>query len=189
MEQHGQPPASVCTHKNQRRNLYTLHRFRRFSAASTVYVDFHAQKEGPGRLEDHGQGIYRGLRLRPSIGKQTFPPCVGAEKSFVLCRPAYTGGREYPQAVTADSGKTRRLDHHLTTSSSQPVLCIVFYVPTSFYNHQKQRRKLCTPHNFRRWFMLFACLSQFSDSKGQRFESLRPHQEQHLKRCCSFYFV
>ena len=120
-------------------------------------------EEGPGRLEDHGQGIYRGLRLRPSIGKQTFPPCVGAEKSFVLCRPAYTGGREYPQAVTADSGKTRRLDHHLTTSSSQPVLCIVFYVPTSFYNHQKQRRKLCTLHNFRRCIIVFTCLSQFSD--------------------------
>ena len=128
-------------------------------------------EEGTGRLEDHGQGIYRGLRLRPSIGKQTFPPCVGAEKSFVLCRPAYTGGREYPQAVTADSGKTRQLDHHLTTSSSQPVPCIVFYVPTSFYNHQKQRRKLCTLHNFRRCIMLFACASQFSDSKGQRFES------------------
>ena len=120
-------------------------------------------EEGTGRLEDHGQGIYRGLRLRPSIGKQTFPPCVGAEKSFALCRPAYTGGREYPQAVTADSGKTRQLDHHLTTSSSQPVPCIVFYVPTSFYNHQKQRRKLCTLHNFRRCIMLFACASQFSD--------------------------
>ena len=54
-------------------------------------------------------------------------------------------------------------DHHLTTSSSQPVPFIVFYVPTFFYNHHKQRRKLCTLHNFRRWFMLFACLSQFSD--------------------------
>lgn len=84
---------------------------------------------------------------------------------------------------------SRWLDHHLTTPSSQPVPCIVFYVPTSFYNHQKQRRKLCTLHNFQRWFMLFDCLSQFSDSKGQRFESPRPHQEQHLKRYCSFYFV
>lgn len=34
-------------HKNQRRNLYTLHRFRHFSAVSTVYVDFHALKKGP----------------------------------------------------------------------------------------------------------------------------------------------
>ena len=57
-------------------------------------------------------------------------------------------------------------DHHLTTSSSQPVPFIVFYVPTFFYNHHKQRRKLCTLHNFRRWFMLFACLSQFSDNCG-----------------------
>ena len=28
--------------------------------------------------------------------------------------------------------------------------------------------------------MLFACLSQFSDSKGQRFESPRPHQKRSL---------
>ena len=62
-------------------------------------------------------------------------------------------------------------DHHLTTPSSQPVPCIVFYVPTFFYNHHKQRRKLCTLHNFRRWFIVFPFLPQ-------RFESPRPHQEQ-----------
>ena len=61
------------------------------------------------------------------------------------------------------SGGRSLSDHPLTTPSSQPVPCIVFYVPTFFYNHHNQRRKLCTPHNFRRWFMLFACLSQFSD--------------------------
>ena len=77
-------------------------------------------------------------------------------------------------------------DHPLTTPSSQPVPFIVFYVPTFFYNHQKQRRKLCTLHNFRRCIMLFACASQFSDSKGQRFESPRPHQEQHSFGCCFF---
>ena len=68
-------------------------------------------------------------------------------------------------------------DHHLTAPSSQPVPCIVFYVPTFFYNHHKQRRKLCTLHNFRRCIMLFACASQFSDPKGRRFESCQPHQK------------
>ena len=48
------------------------------------------------------------------------------------------------------------LDHHLTTPSFQPVLYIVFYAPTFFYNHHKQRRKLCTPHNFRRRIIVFA---------------------------------
>ena len=95
--------------------------------------------------------------------KKTFPPCVGAERSFVLCRPAYTGGREYPQAGSADSGKMGRLDHHLTAPSSQPVPCIVFHAPTFSYNHHKQRRKLCTLHNFRRWFIVFPRPSQFSD--------------------------
>ena len=102
---------------------------------------------------------------------------------------AHTGGREGPQAGSADSGKTGRLDHHLTTPSSQPVPCVVFYVPTFFYNHQNQRRKLCIPHNFRRWFIVFFCLSQFSDPEGQRFESSRSHQEQHLVGCCSFCFA
>ena len=35
LEQNGQPSASVCTHKNQRRNLDTLHRFRRFAVGRT----------------------------------------------------------------------------------------------------------------------------------------------------------
>ena len=55
------------------------------------------------------------------------------------------------------------VDHHLTTSSSPPALCIVFCVPTFFYNHQKQRRKLCTLHNFRRCIFAFCRPSQFSD--------------------------
>ena len=32
-------------------------------------------------------------------------------------------------------------------------------------------------------------LSQFSDPEGQRFESSRSHQEQHLMGCCSFCFA
>ena len=61
---------------------------------------------------------------------------------------------------------TIRPDHHLTTPSPSWFRVIVFYVPTFFYNHQNQHRKLCTLHNFRRWFMLFACASQFSDNCG-----------------------
>ena len=33
-------------------------------------------------------------------------------------------------------------------------------------------------HKFPRWFIIFSRMPQFSDSKGQRFESPRPHQEQ-----------
>ena len=68
-------------------------------------------------------------------------------------------------------------DHHLTTSSPQPVPCIVLNATTFFYNHQNQRRKLCTLHNFRRCIILFSCLSQFSDPEGRWFESSRakPH--------------
>lgn len=61
------------------------------------------------------------------------------------------------------SGGWSLSDHHLTTPSSQPVPCIVFYVPTVFYNQHKQRRKLCTLHNFRRCIIVFCCPSQFSD--------------------------
>ena len=52
-------------------------------------------------------------------------------------------------------------DQHLTTPSSQAVPCIVCTI--FFCNHNKQRRKLCTPHNFRRFIMVFACSSQFCD--------------------------
>ena len=69
------------------------------------------------------------------------------------------------------------LDHHLTTPSFQPVLYIVFYAPTFFYNHHKQRRKLCTPHNFRRRIIVFSRSSQFSDPEGRWFESSRAHKK------------
>ena len=69
------------------------------------------------------------------------------------------------------------LDHHLTTPSFQPVLYIVFYAPTFFYNHHKQRRKLCTPHNFRRRIIVFSRSSQFSDPEGRWFESSRAHHK------------
>ena len=121
--------------------------------------------------------------------KRSLLPAYRGERSFDLSGPANAGGQEHPQAVTADSGKMGRLDHHLTTPSSQPVPLIVFYAPTFFYNHHKQRRKLCTPHNFRRWFMLFACASQFSDPKGRRFESCQPHQKMSLYcRTATFLF-
>ena len=71
------------------------------------------------------------------------------------------GKRENPKAP----------DHHLTTPSSQPVLFVIFSAPTFFYNHHKQRRKLCTLHTFRRWFIVFSCLSRLFNFKGQRFES------------------
>ena len=31
-------------------------------------------------------------------------------------------------------------------------------------------------HKSLRWFIVFSQMAQFSDSKGQRFESPRPHQ-------------
>lgn len=66
-------------------------------------------------------------------------------------RPAHRDGHRYIPAWCHPD-----FDHHLTTPSSQPVPCVVFYVPTFFYTHYDQRRKLCTPHNFRRCIMLFA---------------------------------
>ena len=100
--------------------------------------------------------------------------------SFYLFYYIHTPVPPLSQANQSDGNSVAReveFDHHLTTSSSQPVPCIVFYVPTFFYNHHKQRRKLCILHNFRRFIMLFSRTSQFSDSKGQRFESPRPHQD------------
>ena len=87
--------------------------------------------------------------------------------SFYLFYYIHTPVPPLSQANQSDGNSVAReveFDHHLTTSSSQPVPCIVFYVPTFFYNHHKQRRKLCTLHNFRRCIMAFACPSQFSDN-------------------------
>ena len=109
--------------------------------------------------------------------------------SFYLFYYIHTPVPPLSQANQSDGNRVARevgFDHHLTTPSSQPVPRIVFYVPTFFYNHHKQRRKLCTLHNFRRCIMLFSCPSQFSDPEGQRFESSRSHQEQHPYGCCSF---
>ena len=112
--------------------------------------------------------------------------------SFYLFYYIHTPVPPLSQANQSDGNSVAReveFDHHLTTSSSQPVPCIVFYVPTFFYNHHKQRRKLCILHNFRRFIMLFSRTSQFSDPEGQRFESSRSHQEQHLVGCCSFCYT
>ena len=112
--------------------------------------------------------------------------------SFYLFYYIHTPVSPLSQANQSDGNRVAReveFDHHLTTLSSQPVPCIVFYVPTFFYTHHKQRRKLCAPHNFWRFIMLFSRTSQFSDPEGQRFESSRSHQEQHLMGCCSFCFA
>ena len=103
--------------------------------------------------------------------------------SFYLFYYIHTPVPPLSQANQSDGNRVARevgFDHHLTTPSSQPVQRIVFYVPTFFYNHHKQRRKLCTLHNFRRCIMAFACPSQFSDPKGRRFESCQPHQKRSL---------
>lgn len=47
--------------------------------------------------------------------KRSLLPAYRVERSFDLSGPANAGGQEHPQAVTADSGKTGRLDYHLTT--------------------------------------------------------------------------
>ena len=86
------------------------------------------------------------------------------------------------------SGGRSLSDYHLTTPSSQPVLCIVFCAPTFFYNHQNQRRKLCTLHDFRRCIIVFFCASQFSDPKGRRFESCQPHHADALLESRAFFF-
>ena len=101
--------------------------------------------------------------------------------SFYLFYYIHTPVSPLSQANQSDGNRVAReveFDHHLTTPSSQPVPCIVFYVPTFFYTHHKQRRKLCTPHNFRRCIIVFSCSSQFSDPEGRWFESSRAHQEQ-----------
>lgn len=112
--------------------------------------------------------------------------------SFYLFYYIHTPVPPLSQANQSDGNSVAReveFDHHLTTSSSQPVPCIVFYVPTFFYNHHKQRRKLCILHNFRRCIMAFACPSQFSDPKGRRFESCQPHQKMSLYcRTATFLF-
>ena len=100
--------------------------------------------------------------------------------SFYLFYYIHTPVSPLSQANQSDGNRVAReveFDHHLTTLSSQPVPCIVFYVPTFFYTHHKQRRKLCAPHNFRRCIIVFSCSSQFSDPKGRRFESCQPHQK------------
>ena|SRR5699024_6683364 len=86
--------------------------------------------------------------------------------SFYLFYYIHTPVPPLSQANQSDGNRVAReveFDHHLTTPSSQPVLCIVFCAPKFFYNHQKQRRKLCTLHNFRRCIIVFFCASQFSD--------------------------
>ena len=112
--------------------------------------------------------------------------------SFYLFYYIHTPVPPLSQANQSDGNSVAReveFDHHLTTSSSQPVPCIVFYVPTFFYNHHKQRRKLCILHNFRRFIMLFSRTSQFSDPEGQRFESSRSHLKSALQYTFAMRFL
>ena len=76
-------------------------------------------------------------------------------------------------------------DHHVTTFSSRLGWLVVFNAPTFFYNHHKQRGNLYTLHKFPRCIIVFSCASQFSDSKGQRFESCRVHLKGTFLRCVS----
>ena len=106
--------------------------------------------------------------------------------SFYLFYYIHTPVPPLSQANQSDGNRVARevgFDHHLTTPSSQSVPFVVFYVPTFFYNHHNQRRKLCTLHNFRRWFMLFSRPSQFSDPEGRWFESSRAHQKSTETAC------
>lgn len=49
--------------------------------------------------------------------------------------------------------------------------------------------RLCRPNKIYVPLLVFVWVSQFSDPEGQRFESSRSHQEQHLVGCCSFCFA
>src|SRR5699024_369898 len=101
--------------------------------------------------------------------------------SFYLFYYIHTPVPPLSQANQSDGNSVAReveFDHHLTTSSSQPVPYIVFYVPTFFYNHHKQRRKLCILHNFRRCIMVFTCPSQFSDNSDRQLGAAeKPHNK------------
>ena len=50
-------------------------------------------------------------------------------------------------------------------------------------------RQMCRTNKIYGLSLVCADLSQFSDPEGQRFESSRSHQEQHLVGCCSFCFA
>ena len=157
--------------------------------------------KGPGRLRMEG-GTLRITDLSPVNEWGVWRSFPAARPGKYEVSAEYTGEADGAQLVLIAGKETRvfhlkripdneivrlnlptaipyvfEFDHHLnlTTPFSQPVPCIVFYVPTSFYNHQKQRRKLCILHNFRRCIMLFACASQFSDPEGRWFESSRAH--------------
>lgn len=44
-------------------------------------------------------------------------------------------------------------------------------------------------HKSLRWFIVFSQMAQFSDSKGQRFESPRPHQKRSLYCSTAAFFI
>ena len=81
----------------------------------------------------------------------------------------------------------------MTLTTIGPLLfCLRFYQKTFTFQHcflhTNRRRKLCMLHNFLRCIIEYCQMSQFSDSKGQRFESPRPQQRQHPFGRCLFLF-
>ena len=110
-------------------------------------------------------GVHHTSFIFPSVIYCRSAPGNRDNWAFVACpSPRPQANLSAVGAMVKKSAPSRLLvDHHLTTPSSQPVPFLVLNAPTFFYTHHKQRRKLCTPHSFRRWIMLFACPSQFSD--------------------------
>lgn len=91
------------------------------------------------------------------------------------------------RCVVARTG--RAVDHHLTTLPLGSSPRGNFHVPTSFSLRNNQCRNLCTLHKSLRWFIAICQMSQFSDSKGQRFESPRPHQKRSLYCITVTFFI
>ena len=80
-------------------------------------------------------------------------------------------------------------DYCLTTSLSGLSFCVNFHALTFFSRHSNQRRNLRTLYKFPRCIISYCRMSQFSDSKGQRFESPRPHQKRSLYCITVTFFI
>ena len=86
-----------------------------------------------------------------------------------------------------------RIDHFLTTNWPPTVIfiaggqflslthCFILLVIGVAEQCRTDKKSQC--------IIKLRAVSQFSDPEGQRFESSRSHQEQHLMGCCSFCFA